>query len=417
MKLSIQTNKDLDSSGFTIVELVIVIGVLSILGSFAFPNILNTLKLNKAEEAKALMNGYASDCLGKYRVATTEKEFRENAKPEGFDDDSLALLGYQVDGNKSKCSELGIKPKDKNDKFLYAFSFEIDDDGVLTKIGTPPPPTAGNRSALNSCKGWAGAKCGMSEADKAKLEALKKLARERSDCISSYRAWLSEGNSGEFRSWNPKPSGNDTCTKRVWAFEGTPVSSADAVEEALKAKYGKACADWKTSKIENRNYISPNGKSETKNPECGGVPYWFHSGNIYTSKAAWTEYDNLVKKQACTEDRNKALSNNTAGKYVYGPTPGPDPCGKVVWLCRGEETSSIDAYNTTPCVQEEIERKRKQKEEEERKRREEEEKEKKKKEEYEDKYSGEIKSCPDQKPPKCRNPRRAALLPECDCWK
>ena len=46
MKLSMQKNKDLDSSGFTIVELVIVIGALSILGSFAFPNILNTLKLN-----------------------------------------------------------------------------------------------------------------------------------------------------------------------------------------------------------------------------------------------------------------------------------------------------------------------------------------------------------------------------------
>ena len=169
MKLSIKKNKDLDSSGFTIVELVIVIGALSILGSFAFPNILNTLKLNKAEEAKALMNGFAADCLGKYRVSATEKEFRENAKPDGFDDDRLGLLGYQVDGNKVKCSELGIKPKDKNDKFLYPFSFEIDDDGKLTKIGTPPPPTSGNISALNSCKGWAGDNCGMSADNKAKL--------------------------------------------------------------------------------------------------------------------------------------------------------------------------------------------------------------------------------------------------------
>ena len=27
-----------------------------------------TLKLNKIEEAKAIMNGYAADCLGKYRI-------------------------------------------------------------------------------------------------------------------------------------------------------------------------------------------------------------------------------------------------------------------------------------------------------------------------------------------------------------
>ena len=46
------------------------------------------------------------------------------------------------------------------------------------------------------------------------------------------------------------------------------------------------------------NSISPNGNPETKNPECGGVKYWFHSGNIFTTQAAWTFYDNQLNKQA-----------------------------------------------------------------------------------------------------------------------
>ena len=242
---------------------------------------------------------------------------------------------------------------------------------------------------------------------------MEKLAKDKNDCINNYRSWLNKKSSGEFKSWD---KGKETCTKKVWAFEGTAVSSAKAVEDALKAKYGKACDDWKKSKVENRNYISPDGKSETKNPECGGVPYWFHSGKILYSEIDWKEEDNRFRKLACIDDRNNALITNKMGKYVYGPTPGPDPCGKVVWLCRGQETFTLESYNTTPCVQEELERQRKQAEEEERKRKEAEEAEKKK-EEYKDKYSGETKKCPDSKPPKCRNPRRAAVLPECKCWR
>ena len=120
----------------------------------------------------------------------------------------------------------------------------------------------------------------------------------------------------------------------------------EAVDQALKAKYGRACSDWRTSKL---NTISPNGNAETKSPECGGVNYWFHSGNEFTTQAAWTAYDNQLKEQACTKNRSDALSQKKKGKYTYGPTPGPDPCGKVVWLCNGSEYSSQSAYETSSC--------------------------------------------------------------------
>ena len=118
------------------------------------------------------------------------------------------------------------------------------------------------------------------------------------------------------------------------------------MDQALKAKYGKACEDWRAGK---RSSISPNGKPETKSPECGGIKYWFHSGNEFTTQADWTEYDNKIKEQACIKDRSDALSNKKSGKYTYGPTPGPDPCGKLVWLCNGAEYNSESDYKATTC--------------------------------------------------------------------
>ena len=336
-----KTNEYKDD-GFTLVELVVVIGALATLASFAIPSVLNSIKLSKAEEAKALMNAYASDCLGKYRISTDPVKFVNESVPDDLDNEKLGTLGYKIDGNKNKCSHIAIKPLSENEKFLYAFDFRISSEGKVLKTATP----SDNPGSLNSCKGWAGKNCGLSEAQKAEFERLAAIAKAKSTCLSNYQSWLSKGSSGESVSWDKV---KESCTKKVWAFEGTPVSSASAVEAALKAKYGQACTNWRSAKANNRNYISPNGNSETKNPECGGVPYWFHSGNEFTSKADWTEYDNKVKKQACEKDRQTSLANKKKGKYVYGPSPGPDPCGKVVWLCDGQELTTLESYKTTSC--------------------------------------------------------------------
>ena len=389
-------NDEID--GFTLVELVIVIGALATLGSFAIPSVLNSIKLSKTEEAKALMNAYASDCLGKYRVSTDPIKFVNESVPDDLDNEKLGMLGYKIDGDKNKCSHVGIKPLNEKEKFLYSFDFRISSEGKVLKTATP----SDNPGALNSCKGWAGKNCGLSEAQKAEFARLAAVAKAKSKCLSNYQTWLSKSSSGESVSWNKD---KETCTKKVWAFEGTPVSSADAVEAALKAKYGQACLTWRSNKSSNKNYKSPNGNSETKNPECGGVPYWFHSGNEFTSKADWIEFDNTLKKQACEADRQRALSNKEEGKYVYGPTPGPAPCGRVVWLCNGQELTTLEAYKTTTC--------------------------------------GAVPppppppppqpkppatvpglkpgdpsvKCPGTQPRLCRSPKYRRLLPECECWR
>ena len=327
-----------NNQGFTIVELIIVIAGLAALSSISIPNFLNSIKLNKIEEAKAIMNGYASDCLGKFRISTDPAEFIENATPDELDDMKLATLGYQIDGEKNKCSHLAIKPANEKDEKLFAFDFRMSSDGLILKTASP----SSNPRFLNSCRGWAGKNCGLSEEQKAEFARIAAIAKAKSECISAYSSWLAAGSSGESLSWD---NNNETCTRSVFAFEGTPVNSAEAIEQALKAKYGRACSDWRLSK---RNTTSPNGKPETLDPECGGVNYWFHSGNEFTTQAAWNAHDNLIKEQLCIQNRSTALNSGAKGEYTYNPQ-GPPPCGKVVWFCNGKEYETLTAYKSTSC--------------------------------------------------------------------
>ena len=333
--------KDKESSGFTLIELVVVVAALAALSTFVMGNVLTQLKLSRAEEAKALMNSYASDCLGKYRISTDPVKFVEEAKPDDLDNDKLLTLGYKIDGNKFKCSHTAITPSNDKEESLYALDFRISSEGKVLKTAIP----SNDSQFLNSCKGWAGKNCGLSEAQKAEFARQAALAKAKATCISAYQDWLGGKNSGESVTWDKD---KESCTKSVFAFEGTPVASKAAMEDARDAKYGRACDDWRISKTANTTYVSPGGNSETKSPECGGIQYWFHTGVEYTNKADWTKRDNEAKKAAC--EANKANSENShTGKYVYEPTPGPDPCGKVIWLCNGETYTTEADYKTTSC--------------------------------------------------------------------
>ena len=168
------------------VELVIVIAGLATLGTFTVPNVLNSLKVNKAEQAKAMMNGYAADCLNKFRSSSDTSDFMQNAVP---DDATLENLGYTIDPDQNKCSSLGIKPKNENEKDLFGMAFMIDQEGRIIKTGSP----SNNPKFLNSCTGWAGSNCGLSDEQKKEFERLANIAKRKTECISDHNSWLDEG--------------------------------------------------------------------------------------------------------------------------------------------------------------------------------------------------------------------------------
>ena len=338
MEISNFKNED---NGFTLIELVIVIAGLATLMSFSIPNFLNSMKLNKIEEVKAIMNGYASDCLGKYRLSTNPVDFIENSSPDQLDNTKLSTLGYKIDGDKNKCSHLAVIPSNDKEKDLFAFDFRMSSDGQVLKTGIP----SDNPNFLNSCKGWAGKNCGLSDAQKAEFARLAALAKAKAECLSNYNQWLSNKSTGPNFSWD---NSKESCTLKVFAFEGIPVNSEEAIQNALDAKYGKACLEWRLSK-RNSNAVSTNGEPDTKKPECGEGKFWFHSGKEFTNKSDWNEFDNQLKKQACINDRSNAISQKRSGQYTYGPGSKPAPCGDTVWLCNGIEYTSNADYLNTSC--------------------------------------------------------------------
>ena len=122
MQISKFDNKD---KGFTLTELIVVVAGLATLASISIPRFQDTLKLNRVEEVKALLNSYASDCLRKTRTyeGNDLTTYLSKNGPEGLDGDKLSTLGYKFDSGKINCNNIGVSPNNEKDKSLSPWSF------------------------------------------------------------------------------------------------------------------------------------------------------------------------------------------------------------------------------------------------------------------------------------------------------
>ena len=216
---NIKKNKN-NENGFTLIELIIVIAGIAALGTISFPPFLNSLKLNRVEEAKAIMNGYAAECLEKFRDRTSWTQYSDE-EPTQLSENKLNTLGYTITPEKDKCIELEIKPNDEKEKDLYVFGFSVSPKGKVIKKGTPTD----KKSFRNSCYSWAGKGCGASPEQLAQWEEEAALEQRREDCIAAENEHRADKTrySTPIETWD-KSTDPPSCTKIQYMYEGANVN-------------------------------------------------------------------------------------------------------------------------------------------------------------------------------------------------
>ena len=324
-------------NGFTLIEAVSVVAILSILAGISIPAIGKWVKLNKISEAKALASAAALECLQGVRQGNDPEtlEIEESV----ISNDRLLKTGYQLDAGKTKCNEFNISPIDENEKVLYPLGFRISSDGKIAKLAIP----AADQSSLNSCKQWAGTNCGISPEQQAEWDRQAAIAKAKSDCNEKFYDWLKNtkpnGGSGTKSRWDSKST---SCSLNTWAFEGSIQQSEDEYKAAEQRKYGKICSEKTAEKKAEKTTGGPYTIAE-----CGAREFYFCLGE---DKSTLEDMNACIANNAeakCESDREAARTSNHKGKY--GPKQGPGVCGEVKWLCNGTMVDTEALYLETVC--------------------------------------------------------------------
>ena len=343
------------TNGFTILELLVVVGVLSILGGISVPKIGNIIESSKVDQAKALLNTAAADCLQKNRLNGADKDLIDDSI---ISEELVNQIGYEIDkgNNGDKCSYFQLVPTNGNDNVRYPIGFSVL-DGSLSKFATP---TSTDRGSINSCEGWAGTNCKQDESMKFLIEWRNQIQENKTACEANYSNWLTNTQPLQFKRWNPNadsgcpdrpPKDGSTsyrtdpncttngCNRVVFGLDGKFVGfTREDYDRALETKYGKACTEWVASKkLANYTNNPQNQPAELK--ECGTQKFWFYKGIDTGSQEEFN-------KRICSDNVDIAM-RNTSGISVQKTVQG---CGSKVYnFCDAKIKDTEKDYKECSC--------------------------------------------------------------------
>ena len=410
-------SKDRDnSSGFTLIELVVTLAVLSALTAIATVGfsgrggIVGQINLSQIDEAKALLNAAAADCLQKSRLNNEDKDIVDDTL---ISDKRVNPIGFAIDkaNDADKCSYFQLVPTNEKDDVRFPIGFSVS-DGALSKFANP---TTDNPGSIASCERWAGVNCKQDESLKRLIAWKKDIAAKKAVCEANYTKWLTVDNTTpyKFQRWNPnaetgcpsRPPKNGSesyrtdptctpngCNREVYGLDGEFVGfTKEDYDQALEDKYGKLCTEWVAEK-EQQQYTNSTTTlaAITKTPECGSREFWFFKGEdqgtkeefMNTACNAWVDEkktqnytnkpSNLPAKTKVCGDREFWFHNGedqgnktaleiakctfthekwrTSGVNKYYPAiGGPGACGEEKYVCNNSIVSPSVFYNTDGC--------------------------------------------------------------------
>ena len=316
------------SGGFSILELIVVVTILSILASLSIPNILKWIALSKIDAVKTLLNSAAAECLQDIRSGQDPQA--TSPSDSTISNDNLGSYGYQIKSSDSKCSSFFAIPAKEGETFLYQLGFKISAAGEIVKIAVP----ATDSGSLNSCKNWAGVNCGVSAEQQSIWDALAKIEASKKACNDDFYAWLQKPSSGSYNRWDESTK---SCTLVTWAFEGSIQKDEQAVKDARAAKLGALC----TAKLKEKETAKYDGAFT--DPDCGTT--YFCSGKDLATDSK-TAYD------ACKEEERVQKCNAALGQWKDSKTNGQFSVAgcNAVWACNGTYYNTQTDYDKTSCA-------------------------------------------------------------------
>jgi len=316
-----------DGAGFSLLEMVVVISILSIIASISIPSLWRWIALSRIDAVKTVLNSAASECLQSVREGKLPRE--ASPKDTTISDDLLMGHGYQIKQNQSTCADFKVVPKQQDEKFLFEMGFAVTSEGDIYKIAIP----AYDPGSLDSCKNWAGVGCTVSKELQDRIKAGELLALELKTCNESYQKNLQDKVTGSFMKWN---STTNSCTLEQLLYEGTPCKDQDDCGRLRIEKIGAVCGE----KRKQKEAIKFDGKYT--DPECPTT--YFCSGKDLNTDSE-TEY------KACKEREQETKCIAAVNIWKSGSINGQfnEPGCTTQWKCGTSYFSSQADYQSSSC--------------------------------------------------------------------
>ena len=172
------------SKGFTLLELIVVIAVLTILGGIAAPSVMAYIRTAHVNEGKALLNAAVSDCL---RTAASTPQTLDTTTPvtlkEALAGTRATPMGYTIEKDPYCSTGLSLKATTPGLIDLYV---EVQSDGTVIKKAATQEDDTSSASQLN-CEQWGGkANCQDAAAiARAKAEAIAAAERAKAEALAA----------------------------------------------------------------------------------------------------------------------------------------------------------------------------------------------------------------------------------------
>ena len=328
--MNLKTKKILFAEkGFSLVEIIVVLSIISILSAITIPSFFSGIKRNKFEEMKAILNQYASECLEKYR----QNENIENIKPDSFQgNQKIKNIGYKFKNNPN-CKKLFVVPINNDDESLFEFGFYVgSQSGKLLTYGLP---SSKNQDALDMCYSWAGKNCNNNAAI-VTFNKLENLEKKKKTCFDNFLSNRRSGNNGEFFTWDET---SNRCTKSIYIVDGYIYESEDEFD-SMNANL--SCLKWLSNK-ENNKYTGQANFSS-----CGSNTYFFYNG-IDMGSQVNMDYEIIQNKlKICETAIERKRNSNFSGPFFFQNGKVPKGCEKV-WICKKIIYKSEDDFKKTTC--------------------------------------------------------------------